>query len=241
MKPIARWTFGKSSMLGIETLRQSVRRFRKLYPEFDLIVCHNNLTIGQKDLLLQLGVPLHEQKTNELKYELMNVDSPPGWKSAAPGWGWKLAPPRLRFSSHELWIDNDIVILERLPSIDIWLNSSRSIISTAHQRAYGIFDDSIKEGLVCSAGFFGLPPGYDFENRIYHFCQKLNGKPLGYYDEQGVTVSCVLECDPVIVPYDELTTVKELTKPFAKGLHFIGVNRTEHHENWEKYKCCILM
>jgi hypothetical protein len=188
-----------------------------------------------------MGVQLHTQKETDLGYPLASVDLLPGWKSSMPGWGWKLVPPRLRIDAHELWIDNDIVFRERLPSIDVWLKTNKAIISTGLQRAYGIFEDSIKDETPYCAGFFGLPPGLDFGERIKHYCQQLKGTPLGYYDEQGITVSVVLENNPVVVPLSELSIVKKLTKPYPKAMHFIGVNRTANHEAWSQYKCYSLM
>lgn len=240
-RPLARWTIGAVIDQGFETLRQSIRRFRLLYKEFDLVVCRNNLESHQKRWLDRLGVELHTQKESDLGYPIASAKDPPGWKSSMPGWGWKLVPPRLRISSHELWIDNDIVFRERLPSIDEWLDTGRSIISTGLQRAYGVFDDQIKDETPYCAGFFGLPPGLDFGERIRYYCLRLEGKPLGYYDEQGVTVSVVLENNPVIVPFSELSIIKKLTKPYTKAMHFIGVNRTTNHEAWNQYKCSLLM
>lgn len=241
MKPLARWTIGKTIRLGEEILAHSVRLFRRLYPEFDLVVCYNNMSGDQISRLERLGVPLHGQSSSELDQPLTPVDSEPGWKYSMPGWGWKLVPPRLRRESHELWIDNDIVIRERLSSIDAWLAGRRGLISTGRQRAYGIYDELIPEGVVLCAGFFGLPPGYDFADGIRRHCQRLDGGTLGYYDEQGVTSCCVLETDPVVVPFEELSIIKTLTKPLPPGLHFVGANRTPDHQAWRDYRCYALM
>jgi hypothetical protein len=236
MKPLARWTIGKTNELGEETLRHSIKRFKILYPEFDLIICCNNLTDSQRLKLNYLNVKIHDQQPFELDYPLVPVDAPPGWKYSMPGWGWKLVPPRLRIRSHELWIDNDLIILERLPSIEQWLSSEkRSIISDGLQRAYGIFDEDIPSNINFCAGFFGLPPNYDFSENIKKLCKKLKGEPLGYYDEQGITVLSVIQNDPIIA--SEIEIIKKITKLHYKGMHFIGVNRTKNHEAWKDYKC----
>jgi hypothetical protein len=241
MRKIARWTIGKTNSLGEECLRQSVRRFKILYPEFEIIVCCNNLADNQRLGLNNLNVEIYDQKSNELDYPLVDVNSPFGWKGSMPGWGWKLLPPRLSINSHELWIDNDVIVRERIPSIDKWLESNRSLVSLAHQRAYGVFDQEVPGNTPYCAGFFGLPPGFDFNSRILHHCKKLNGRPLGYYDEQGVTVSCLLEADPIVIPETELSVVKILKKPYSNALHFIGLNRTNDHKPWSDYKCYTLM
>jgi hypothetical protein len=240
MRKIARWTIGRTNSLGEECLRHSVRRFKVLYPEFETIVCCNNLTDKQRSNLNLLNVEIHDQSSNELDYPLVDVNSPLGWKGSMPGWGWKLLPPRLEIDSYELWIDNDIIVRERVPSIDQWIGSNRSLISLSHQRAYGVFEKEIKGDICYCAGFFGLPPGFDFNSRILHHCKKLFG-PLGHYDEQGITVLCTLETDPIIVPVEELSVVKALKKPYSNALHFIGLNRTDDHKSWSDYKCYTLM
>jgi hypothetical protein len=241
MRPIARWTIGKTTRPGEETLRCSVRRFRLLYPEFDLVICYNNLSEGQKASVVGLGVPVHEQRAEELDYPLADANGPLGDNYSMPGWGWKLVPPRLRPDTHELWIDNDIVFQRRMPSLERWLASDRTLISTGHRREYGVFDGHIADPTPYCAGFFGLPPHFDFAGAIGRHSLLLNGVPLGHYDEQGLTVSAVLEGDPVVVPMSELAIVKELGRPFAPAMHFIGVNRTHRHKAWEEYKCYTLI
>ena len=241
MKKIARWTIGKTNVLGEESLKLSLRRFRVIYPEFETIICCNNLTHEQRLRLNCLGCQIHDQSSEELNYPLVSIDAPIGEKNSMPGWGWKLLPPRLHMQSYELWIDNDVIVRERMPSIDKWICSDRSIVSLAHKKAYGVFDQEIPGNTPYCAGFFGLPPDFDFNSRILHYCKKLNGNPLGYYDEQGVTVSCLLEANPIVIPENELSVIKCLKKPYPNAMHFIGINRTENHKIWSDYKCYTLM
>lgn len=225
---------------GEEILRHSIRTFQRIYPEFDVVVCWNHLTDAQLADLRSLAVPLYQQSVNDLNYQLESTDAPPGEKHSMPGWGWKLCPPRLRPETYELWLDNDILLRDRLPTIDTWLGTARTLISTGHKRAYGTFDLLVPDVTLC-AGMFGLPPYFDLAPRIYRLTEMLGGKPLGYYDEQGIVAVSVLENDPLVVPMSELLTVKELKRPLARGLHFIGANRTDRHEAWELYKCYTLM
>jgi hypothetical protein len=240
IKPLSRWTFGYCGSVGQEILRHSIKRFSIIYPEFDKVVCYNNLKPGQLEFLESLEVPLHEQTEADLGYPLVPANFPPGWKHSMAGWGWKLCPPRLRPESHELWIDNDMVIRHRLPSIDLWLQLSTTLICEGLKRAYGDFDHLIAEGTPYCAGMFGLPPLYDFKSQIKIHCNNLNGKPLGYYNEQGVVVLSMLP-DTIVVPLTELLIVKQLIRPYPSGLHFIGANRTNWHIWWERYKCCTLI
>jgi hypothetical protein len=241
MRPLARWTFGNCSLAGEEILKHSLKRFSVLYPEFDRVVCYNNLKPGQLEMLQTLDTPLYKQSEADLNYPLVPASAEPGWKYSMPGWGWKLCPPRLRPESQELWIDNDIMILRRMPALDDWLGKDVCLISEGLQRAYGDFDDQIPIGTHYCAGFFGLPPHFDFASKIDTSCKRLAGKPLGYYNEQGLVVTVVLEAGHLLVPQSQLRIVKKLEKPYSAGLHFIGANRTRTHEPWEQYKCYMLI
>src|SRR5688572_12825908 len=103
MKPLARWTVGKVTNTGMEILRESVRVFGRIYPEFDRVVCYNNVE-------RPAGFDgLYEQMATDLPYPLLGPDADPG-EGGSPASGWKLCPPRLRPEAHELWLDNDIVV-----------------------------------------------------------------------------------------------------------------------------------
>lgn len=245
MKPLIRWTFGMVKKPGEEVFQMAHKRFRALYPEFDCVICYNNLrNPEQLDMLRRTGIDLYEQKSSDLDYPLMSVDSPEGWKGSMPGLGWKLCPPRLRPESHELWVDNDLLIRERLPEIDVWLKSRKTIISKGHRYKsayYGEFAASIPNKKNCCAGLFGLPPNFDFGSQITKRCQQvLNGKPLGYFDEQGLVTAIVTSENHIIVESVEI--IKRLPqKPFPKAMHFITTNRFHTHDDWREFKCSIIM
>jgi len=227
---------------GEEVLRQAVRRFRVLYPEFDYIICYNNLRDGQLRKLRRLGIDLYLQHSSELNYPLTPVTEPDGWKGAKAGWGLKLCPPRLRLEAHELWVDNDLIIRKRLPSIDAWLQREHAfLIAKGHRRMYGDFDNEVPERPICSAGLFGLPPRFNFQAEIVRRCRKkLDGKPLGYYDEQGLVASIVMNNEYVMAK--EVQIVKGVPrKPLPLALHFIGTNRYHTHDDWQEYKCDTMM
>lgn len=255
MKPLIRWTFGMAKAPGEEVLQMASRRFRALYPEFDYVICYNNLRTDAKGYwkklgrspdqltrLKEMGVDLYEQTADDLDYPLMSVSSPEGYKGAMPGWGWKLCPPRLRPGAHELWVDNDLIIRERLPEIDEWLASDKAIIAKGHRRNdsyYGAFSHLVKGNY--SAGFFGLPPHFDFGSEIVRRCQEvLKGEPMGYFDEQGLVSSIIASNEHIIA--HNVKIIKRLpTKPFPKAMHFITTNRFHEHDDWRKYKCSILI
>jgi hypothetical protein len=150
---------------------------------------------------------------------------------------WKLCPTRLRPDSHELWIDNDVIIRDRIPEIDDWLSKNVPIISTTHsQEMYGRFRPDVSN---CCAGFFGLPPNFDFQTKLLEGC---DGTPLDGFDEQGLVVSIVTkEKDWIPIHTWNLNQ----TGWFAKftmecpGYHFIRLN-TGTNSAWESYKILSL-
>lgn len=245
MRPLIRWTFGRVKRPGQEVFQMALRRFRAIYPEFDCVVCYNNLMYpDQLRWLQRLNVPLYRQDTEDLEYPLMSVEEPSGWKGAMPGWGWKLCPPRLRPDAHELWVDNDLIIRQRLPEINRWLKSKKFIIAKGHRynpEYYGNFAHLVKDQKKYCAGLFGLPPNFDFKKEILRLSKKvLQGKPLGYYDEQGL-VTAIVTSRPHITAH-HVETIKRLPeKPLPMALHFITTNRYHTHEDWKNYKCSILM
>lgn len=257
MKPLIRWTFGMVKAPGEEVLQIASKRFRALYPEFDYVICYNNLRTDAKGYwkgisrspnqltrLSEMGVDLYEQKSNDLDYPLIPTESPSGWKGAMPGWGWKLCPPRLRPEAHELWVDNDILIRERLPEIDEWLASDKPMIAEDHRsndRYYGAFAPLVPRGSICSAGFFGLPPHFDFGSKIVEKCQQvLKGEPLGYYDEQGLVTSIIANEDHIVSRSVKIIKGPAV-RPYPKAMHFITTNRFHTHDDWGSFKCSILI
>lgn len=235
MKPLARWTIGPTCQIGRDILKESVRLFAKAYPEFDRVVCYNHVEQPQLS-----NVDFYPQSEDEAPCPLARPDSDP---ESATGCGWKLSPPRLRPGSHELFIDNDIVIRQRLPAIDSWLSDGESgLVSEGlhRQRMFGAFDGHIPPHVRACAGMFGLPPGFDFSERIRHYWPLMLGKPLGGYNEQGLTVATVVNMSRyVLVPLEELficedhATFPQIIPP---ALHFVAANRKPWHRGWMHYK-----
>jgi len=236
MRPLARWTFGCCNSNGEESLRLSVRSFKRFHPEFDQIICYNNVSDKQLEMLKRIGVNLHCQTEDECPCKLVDVSKGFGPDWSMPGWGWKLCPLRLRPGAKELWVDNDIVFRSNLACVDTWLSSHGvSIISSSHKCAYGDMVLAPEEP-VC-AGFFGVPETSEFVEKVKVYTDSYGEKEMGYWDEQAIVASVVLSMSHMIIPMSELMIVKELSVPFPPALHFIGLNRTEQHLSWNQYKC----
>lgn len=238
MKPIARWTIGPVTNCGKAILRESISIFANIYPEFDRVICFNNLNSLELSDLLKLA-SLYEQEEKSVPCTLSAPDSN---LVEATGCGWKLAPPRLNINSMELFIDNDIIIRKRLPEIDEWLNTKNcGLISEGlhRKRMYGIYDPFIPKGINANAGLFGLPPNFDFQKEITEYANFLNGG-LGGYNEQGLTVATIVNMPKyIMVPLTKLHISEdhaEFPKILPDAIHFVGANRKPWHRGYAAYK-----
>lgn len=242
MKPLMRWTIGGvKSKLGWEVFSESLRLMPKVYPEFDFVICHNNLSHEEEEGLKGSGVFLHQQRKSELGFSVC-------WEEGKSVLGksdvfvWKLVPPRLRLEAHELWVDNDIVIRNRIPEIDEWLNRDVGLISLGFYPNYGVFENQISPNLKSCAGLFGLPPNFDFSSKIQEYS---GGRILQGYDEQGLVTLIVSEMDHVEVSIDHMRSLSPKRKLWGYplgmrdwpiGMHFHHTNHSSWHRPWSTYK-----
>jgi hypothetical protein len=200
----------------------------------DTVVCYNNIPYPKE--LESLGVELYAQKSEELGYPLTPPDENPTGAGMA-GSGWKLCPPRLRIEAQELWLDNDVVIRERVDEIDHWLEGGEGIISEGLHGVYGIYKRFIPRSTKMCAGVFGLPAGFDFGKEILRYCELLNGETLGHYDEQGLVAATVANMNHCVISMTNLTICESsVPRPLPSAMHFVGVNRNENHKGWNEYR-----
>jgi hypothetical protein len=238
-KPIARWTLGPVSNLGHEILLESLKQFTSVYPEFDRVVCYNNIDQFTVEKFAPYA-KLYEQKEDELPCQVLQHDPK---KDYACGCGWKLSPSRLRINAHELFLDNDLVIFARIPEIDQWIASRRhGLISEGKWGLFGAFSEFIQPNYKLCAGLFGLPPFFNFNKHIKYFFNYFK-QPLDAYDEQGMTSAIVSNMKKFyIVPIQKLRIIEnhDFTPDIAKeqiaGIHFVGANRRFSHYAWQGYK-----
>lgn len=229
-QPLVRWTIGPTTDIGLEILRESVSLFSDIYPEFKRVVCFNHI---EKDKLDGIDAELLEQNIGMVCFDLRVPDDNP---DEASGCGWKLCPARLNPEGHELWLDNDLILLKRVPTIDRWLQGNCAIITegTGRCRMYGCYDSCVPEGLHVCAGLFGLPPFFDFEKQIR--LRALSN--LGGYDEQGLTASIVTNMKFRVVPLSEVCICEDFLEfpEVSCGIHFVAANRKPWHRGWKHYK-----
>lgn len=236
MKPLMRWTMGgNASEAGWECLSESVRIVPKTYPEFDYIICHNNLDQCQLRRIKEFGIELHEQKPEDIG---VSFDFNEKTTRSVSNHAWKLCPLRLRPEAYEIWIDNDIILWERISEIDDFLSSDKPIVSQTWSRElYGSFDFDVPEGVAICAGFFGLPPYYPFREKVDEMT--FLRMPLNGYDEQGMIASMIVNNESGWIGINPCNLNQlgwwEDILVFPKGGHFIRLN-TGTNSGWETYK-----
>jgi hypothetical protein len=228
MKPLLRYTIGPASEAGFQVLKMSVGMVRKLYPEFDIAICYNELPQHRLDFLKTLSIELIDQRVfkNSLSWQ-------------PTGAAWPLYPPRLRLEAHEIFMDNDIVLYNRVPQIDEFLLGNRFLVSEDFNRLYGQFRPFIPSDKKINSGLFGLPPNYDFGTAIEELFARCPSKAyVKHHDFQGIVTYCVLNAETIMIPLDEVKICgsKQLNVEFGKsGIHFCAVNGLEDHPSWNQF------
>lgn len=225
MKPLVRWTIGNVRDVGFEMLRESIRHFKKIYPDFDYFVCCNE--IKNKKFPDNINVFLQDHNCCSIPIKPNSINA------------WKLFPPRLRINSHELFIDNDLIIYKKIPQISEFLKSTRPLCYGTHDDRpfpYGIFSKNFdKTKFKLNSGIFGLPPNYDFEAEIIKNINEANLKKWGVLDEQGLVATCLLNKNPITIHISEISNCWKSYNFGKYGFHFCGHN-TEELPVWKYYR-----
>jgi hypothetical protein len=228
-KPLIRWTLGEVSDCGFEILLQSIKYWGKIYPQFDRVVCYNASRPDHINELRKNGVELLDQIE-----EYVNNHEKYYWKPASCGW--KLYPPRLRIDAHEIFCDNDLILLERCDIIDEFLNSNDMVFScSALRRAFGWFARFVPPKLKFNNGMFGVYPLFDLSSKIIEM-QKLSGNNRwrNFFDEQGLISAIFIKERFKTIPMNDIYNCLHNFK-LAKGVHFCGVN-SGSTKSWDLFK-----
>lgn len=221
-KPIIRWTVGNVSSYGIDCLKQSISSWKSLYGDsFDYYLCYNNIDVNK----LNFDVSLINQNEH-----LNSLSIGPNLTA------WKLYPPRISMESHEIFIDNDLIVYEKIPLIDSFLKSKNIFFCTEGLRKnFGLYEKENRENLKINSGFFGIPPYFDFrvfiDNEIKH-------EWTGWFDEQGIVSSILSNNDYNLISLDEVAVCLNEFKFGKYGVHFVGLNGGNNipWEDWLKVR-----
>jgi hypothetical protein len=215
-KPLVRWTVGPAnSRFDDAILRRSILNFRKIYGDaFDCVLCVNGRDGGD---LESLGSRIVRQTA------IAGMPRPQGV-------AWKLYPPRLRPEAHELFIDHDVVFVDRLPKVDQFLSMDDAFIysrSFSVEGCYGSFRDAVPDGFRLNSGFFGVPPGF-----VFDFSSVDEWRD--YFDEQGFVASCLCSQKHLIeVGLEEIHICIGDERPRSPGAyHFVHGDRDER---WARF------
>jgi len=221
---IFRFTIGNLNRLATRCLIQSIKQIKKLY-DAEIYVCYNGMPpfhlnylpiriIDQTDFVNQLPTPI--------------------------GVSWKLYPPRLTIDQHEIFIDNDLILNEKIPEIDHFLElNDHCLLLEEDTRTYGRFIKHVPANIYVNSGLFGVPPKFDFEKYVKYY---ITGKDWeknafgeyeesGTFDEQGLVALILGSQKHILVSKNTINNCERLYSP-AKGNHFIGLNR----KNFEPFK-----
>lgn len=215
-KPLFRITVGPVKEFGVSLLRKSVRLIKKNYPEADIVVCYNQI-----DPAILGSI----EKVNQADF----ADSLPYTPKKEC---WKLYPPRLRLNSHEIVMDNDILLFRRVPEIDEFLSSHRPLLFEGRFRVYGKYENLVPQPFAINSGIFGLPPRFDFQQAIKTFCSNDTEKAWTQWcDDQGVVGGILLKLDPILIKLESVMNyLPEFSfqpKSHWNGIHMIGANRNQ--------------
>ena len=222
MKPIIRWTIGMHNPDSYLALNLSIENFHKIYNNrFDYYVCYNNC--NSDHITKKIKLKLIDQR--EHIHDLPCLPSTTSWK---------LYPPRLNEETHEIFMDNDIIIYKSIDLIDAFLSSNNMTIMTeGYHRRFGTFDDRIKPHVKYNSGLIGIPPKFDFKNKII---QLLGNNTLeDWFDEQGL-VAYILSNHTNF----QCITLKEIQICYEdlcfgiSGIHFVGLNSNKNRF-WSKF------
>jgi hypothetical protein len=225
-KKIVRWTIGNVSDEGVECLRLSVSNFIKFYDyQYDYYICHNQID------------PARLKWTNAFKINLLNQDEyvnsliiPPLNNHPC----WKLYPPRIKLDSHELFVDNDVLIYK---NIDIEkLFDLSFFISEGLERSYGFFDPMIDPSFPkINTGFFSIPPSFDFKLHLNYLISHYDLKWKNHFDEQGLVAKIFSSKEFKLIPIQDINV--SFDNPFKGkfGMHFIGLN-SGNTSHWKRFK-----
>jgi hypothetical protein len=229
MKPLARWTIGPVKPDGFDCLWRSIESFTALY-DVDVAICFNCERENLAEAYARFDLIDQRNYLNSCPVPPMGV-------------AWKLYPPRLDPSRHEILIDNDIVFEKRVPQIDEFFESDCTLLLEDHARAYGRFEKHVPPGLQINSGIYGMPPGFDFDRFIKFYAGAgwernalFENAESKTFDEQGLVAIGLLSYRRyVIIPATTVTNCEHYLIN-GHGHHFVGLNRRAFHRPYRLWK-----
>lgn len=258
-KPLFRWTVGNCLQQGLDILAESINRTTKTLgiDNFDWLICYNGLNRDEVQFLTNAigSRPIQMMSQDWAMCPVDDNCQTPRRNDGSfeydgkrcGGTMWKVCPARVRMESHEIVMDNDIVLLKKFPQIDEFLASKdKALILEEPIRFYGRYDCLFGgDGPFLNSGFMGFPPAYDFASAIRENWVK-HGKysNLSQADEQGLLVYTLNQIPSVKIRKEQMVEVlhsdrKVKISGHEEGIHFTQSNRIPNHVSWRQYKDVI--
>lgn len=255
-KPLWRWTVGNCLKQGLEILAESIKRTTAALGvnNWDWIVCYNGLTLNNLEFLQSsIGqLPVQFVGQNWATCPVPDNCQTPRRRDGSFEWNgnkcggtmWKVCPARMRMETHEIVMDNDVVLLRKFPQIDEFLaHTDKVLLLEEPIRFYGRYDCLFPaDPPFFNSGFMGLPPGFDFATLIHETWKKHGGyENLSQADEQGLLTYTLSRYPNVRV--SPLQMVEVLHRDYQtkitgkeQAIHFTQANRIDNHHTWREYK-----
>lgn len=256
-KPLFRWTVGCCLRQGLDILAESVHRTTKALglEKWDWAICYNGLNREELQYLQKMveGKPIQLMAQTWATCPIDdNCQTPRIRKDGTfehngercGGTLWKVCPARVRMETHEIVMDNDVVLLQKFPQIDEWLSRNDHVLILEEPiRFYGRYDCLFPPDQPClNSGLMGFPPGYDFGTAIHaewaRYGRYMN---LSQADEQGLLTHTLNQMPSVRIKKEQMIEI--LNRDFnarvtgrEEGIHFTQANRIDNHRAWQHYK-----
>lgn len=255
-KPLFRFTVGNCLPQGLEILAESIARTTQSLGlhNWDWVICYNGLSKEDVNFLTNAiaGRPIRLVAQNWATCPVNDNCQSPRRKDGSYEWNgkfcggtmWKVCPARMRMETHEIVMDNDIVLLKKFHQIDEWLSQSeKTLILEEPIKFYGRYEHLLPpEGPYLNSGFMGMPPGFDFGKQI-----RLNWEQHGSFsnisqaDEQGLLTYSLNQVPSIRIKPDQMVEVlhRDMNTPITadrEAYHFTQANRIPNHHAWGKYK-----
>jgi hypothetical protein len=255
-KPLLRWTVGPCTSQGLEILAESIHRTTKALgiDKWDWVVCYNGLNKDEVAFLATAAgnLPINFVSQDWALCPINDHCQTPRRRDGSFEWNgtrcggtlWKVCPARMRMESHEIVMDNDVVILKKFPQIDEWLaQTEKALVLEEYIRFYGRYDSLFPpHGPFLNSGFMGFPPGYNFGTAIAEVWEKhARYTNLSQADEQGLLTYTLNQLPNYRITPTQMVEVlhrdfrTELTGR-ENAIHFVQSNRIPNHHQWNKYK-----
>jgi hypothetical protein len=150
---------------------------------------------------------------------------------------WKLYPPRLFIESHEIMMDNDVVIYRKPKLFDEFFEKKDLIVAT---QGYGVYSSILKKSIPknfhVNSGVLCFPPNFNFESILSNLIISHKLKWDNNFDEQTL-VSYAIWSSSIKVKILSMSEIHICVGKYLKGncgQHFVGLNN-ENKSHWNRF------